>query len=318
VIVEAMRPDHPPGKRTGHAVQGSRDRLFRPATRHRRDSSPPNHHLAARTEQGKTALALNICEHVICERSRPAAFRPPLRNGRTGAGRAVALGEGKPPPPPPPHPPQPPPRPTVSTRHKNSARKKRAADSRTWYSRPAGLPASLHPFQDGHRRHPRPGTCPQITARTNGFKLPPGTSAIVVDYIQIVDAEASRDSPPGADREDQPADQASSPGDEDPGRSADLPASTGRRRTARTVEKAMADLRKRGHRADADLVLLLHRPEYYDANGPDGRRRADPAKKPVRRDRQGRLFAFLKNLPVRGTGPETKSTRGKRRLNDTV
>ena len=134
----------------------------------------------------------------------------------------------------------------------------------------------------------------QITAMARRLKLRQDLGLIVVDYIQLIDSEDSRDS-----RQEQiakisrrlktlarelhvPVDRAS--------------------QLNRAVESRedrrprMADLRESGAiEQDADMVLLLHRPEYYDHNDQPG-----IAEIIVAKNRNGPTgsvkLTFLKNL----------------------
>ena len=109
----------------------------------------------------------------------------------------------------------------------------------------------------------------QITANARRLKLRQKIGLIVVDYIQLVDSEESRDS-----RQEQIA--KISRRLKTLARELDVPV-IALSQLNRAVENRedrrprMADLRESGAiEQDADLVLLLHRPEYYDANDQPG------------------------------------------------
>jgi replicative DNA helicase len=134
----------------------------------------------------------------------------------------------------------------------------------------------------------------QITAMARRLKLRQGLGLIVVDYIQLIDAEESRDS-----RQEQIA--KISRRLKTLARELHVPVialSQLNRAVESREEKRprMADLRESGAiEQDADLVLLLHRPEYYDQNDQPG-----VAEVIVAKNRNGPTgsvkLTFLKNL----------------------
>ena len=134
----------------------------------------------------------------------------------------------------------------------------------------------------------------QITASARRLKLRKGLGLIVVDYIQLVDAEESRDS-----RQEQIA--RISRRLKTLARELHVPV-IALSQLNRAVESRedrrprMADLRESGAiEQDADIVLLLHRPDYYDANDQPG-----VAEVIVAKNRNGPTgsvkLTFLKNL----------------------
>ncbi|WP_435006495.1 replicative DNA helicase [Tundrisphaera lichenicola] len=227
--------------------------------------------LAARPSMGKTALALNICEHVICDLKKAVLFVSlemgelelverllssrsrvdghKLRTGKNlGQQDLVALGRGY-----------------------------------------AELRAAPLFIDDTPARNML-----QVTANARRLKLRQDIGLIVIDYIQLVDSEESRDS-----RQEQIA--KISRRLKQLARELKIPV-IALSQLNRAVENRedrrprMADLRESGAiEQDADLVLLLHRPEYYDANDQPG-----IAELIIAKNRSGATgtvkFAFLKNL----------------------
>ena len=109
----------------------------------------------------------------------------------------------------------------------------------------------------------------QITANARRLKLRQSIGMIVVDYIQLIDSDESRDS-----RQEQIA--KISRRLKTLAREMKLPV-VALSQLNRAVENRedrrprMADLRESGAiEQDADMILLLHRPEYYDANDQPG------------------------------------------------
>jgi replicative DNA helicase len=109
----------------------------------------------------------------------------------------------------------------------------------------------------------------QITASARRLKLRKELGLVVVDYIQLVDSEESRDS-----RQEQIA--KISRRLKTLARELDVPV-IALSQLNRAVENRedrrprMADLRESGAiEQDADIVLLLHRPDYYDPNDQPG------------------------------------------------
>lgn len=109
----------------------------------------------------------------------------------------------------------------------------------------------------------------QITANARRLKLRSKLGVIMVDYIQLIDSEESRDS-----RQEQIA--KISRRLKTLARDLEVPV-VALSQLNRAVENRedrrprMADLRESGAiEQDADIVLLLHRPEYYDANDQPG------------------------------------------------
>ena len=134
----------------------------------------------------------------------------------------------------------------------------------------------------------------QITASSRRLKLRSKLGLIVLDYIQLVDSEDSRDS-----RQEQIA--KISRRLKTLARELEVPV-IALSQLNRAVESRedrrprMADLRESGAiEQDADIVLLLHRPDYYDANDQPG-----IAELIVAKNRNGRTdtvkLTFLKNL----------------------
>ncbi len=134
----------------------------------------------------------------------------------------------------------------------------------------------------------------QITANARRLKMRQDIGLIVVDYIQLIDSENSRDS-----RQEQIA--KISRRLKTLARELQVPV-IALSQLNRAVENRedrrprMADLRESGAiEQDADLVLLLHRPEYYDPNDQPG-----IAEVIVAKNRSGATgtakMTFLKNI----------------------
>lgn len=202
--------------------------------------------LAARPSMGKTAFALNMCEHaavtlktsilfvslemgqlelaerLLCSRSRVDGHK--LRTGQGLGSREIAmLGKG--------------------------------------FDELRQTPIFI---DDTPSRNML-----QITANARRLKLRQSIGMIVLDYIQLVDSEESRDS-----RQEQIA--KISRRLKGLARELEVPV-VALSQLNRAVENRedrrprMADLRESGAiEQDADLVLLLHRPEYYDINDQPG------------------------------------------------
>ncbi len=134
----------------------------------------------------------------------------------------------------------------------------------------------------------------QVTASARRLKLRSKLGLIVLDYIQLVDSEDARDS-----RQEQIA--KISRRLKTLARELEVPV-IALSQLNRAVESRedrrprMADLRESGAiEQDADIVLLLHRPDYYDANDQPG-----TADLIVAKNRNGRTddvkLTFQKNL----------------------
>jgi replicative DNA helicase len=202
--------------------------------------------LAARPSMGKTALALNICEHAAVDLKIPVLFVS-LEMGQMELAERI-----------------------LCSRSKVDGHKLRTGQG----IGPKELTMLGNGFQalrlaplfidDTPSRNML-----QITANARRLKLRQNLGLIVVDYIQLVDSEESRDS-----RQEQIA--KISRRLKGLARQLKVPV-IALSQLNRAVENRedrrprMADLRESGAiEQDADLVLLLHRPEYYDPNDQPG------------------------------------------------
>jgi replicative DNA helicase len=202
--------------------------------------------LAARPSMGKTALALNICEHVICELKQAVLF--------------VSLEMGE-----------------LELVERLLSSRARVDGYKLRTGKGLGQQDMVQlgkAYNELHSASLFIDTTParnmlQITANARRLKLRQNLGLIVVDYIQLVDSEESRDS-----RQEQIA--KISRRLKQLARELSIPV-IALSQLNRAVENRedrrprMADLRESGAiEQDADLVLLLHRPEYYDANDQPG------------------------------------------------
>ena len=202
--------------------------------------------LAARPSMGKTALALNVCEHVICELKKAVLFVS-LEMGE------LELVER-----------------LLSSRARVDGYKLRTGKGLGQQDMVQLGKAYNELHSTGLFIDSTPArNMLQITANARRLKLRQDLGLIVVDYIQLVDAEESRDS-----RQEQIA--KISRRLKQLARELKIPV-IALSQLNRAVENRedrrprMADLRESGAiEQDADLVLLLHRPEYYDANDQPG------------------------------------------------
>ena len=227
--------------------------------------------LAARPSMGKTAMALNICEHVAIEQKLGVLFVS-LEMGQLELAERLLCSRSR------------------VDGHKLRTGKGLSHSDMTQLGRGydelrSGAPLMI---DDTPSRNML-----QITANARRLKLRQKIGLVVVDYIQLIDSEESRDS-----RQEQIA--KISRRLKTLARELEVPviALSQLNRAVETREDRrprMADLRESGAiEQDADLVLLLHRPDYYEANDQPG-----IAELIVAKNRNGATgsvkFTFLKN-----------------------
>ncbi len=202
--------------------------------------------LAARPAMGKTAMALNICDHAAVNLQKPVLF--------------VSLEMGK----------------------LELAERLLCARSRVdGHKLRTGQSMGARELQQLGKSYDELRTAPmfiddtparnvlQITANARRLKMRSNLGMIMVDYIQLIDSDESRDS-----RQEQIA--KISRRLKTLARELHVPV-VALSQLNRAVENRedrrprMADLRESGAiEQDADIVLLLHRPDYYDANDQPG------------------------------------------------
>ena len=203
--------------------------------------------LAARPSIGKTAFALNICEHAALEQRMGVLFVS-LEMGQLELAERLLCARAR-----------------VDGHKLRTGKGLSHHDmiqlSRGYEELRSGAPLLI---DDTPTRNML-----QVTANARRMKLRQKIGLVVVDYIQLVDSEESRDS-----RQEQIA--KISRRLKTLARELDVPviALSQLNRAVETREDRrprMADLRESGAiEQDADLVLLLHRPEYYDPNDQPG------------------------------------------------
>lgn len=202
--------------------------------------------LAARPSMGKTALALNICEYVVLELKKAVLFVS-LEMGQLELAERLLCARSR-----------------VEGDKIRKGQNLRGHDIVLLGKAYDELQAAPLFIDDTPSR-----TVLQIMANARRLKLRHDIGMIVVDYIQLIDSEDSRDS-----RQEQIA--KISRRLKTLARELDVPV-VALSQLNRGVENRedrrprMADLRESGAiEQDADLVLLLHRPEYYDPNDQPG------------------------------------------------
>jgi replicative DNA helicase len=202
--------------------------------------------VAGRPSMGKSAFALNICEHVICELKQAVLF--------------VSLEMGE-----------------LELVERLLSSRARVDGYKLKTGKGLGQQDMVQlgkAYNELHSSLLFIDTTParnmlQITANARRLKLRQELGLVVVDYIQLVDSEESRDS-----RQEQIA--KISRRLKQLARELKIPV-IALSQLNRAVENRedrrprMADLRESGAiEQDADLVLLIHRPEYYDPNDQPG------------------------------------------------
>jgi replicative DNA helicase len=228
--------------------------------------------LAARPSMGKTALALNICDHVAIE-LKTSVLCVSLEMGHHEIAERLLCARSR------------------VDGHKVRTGMGLGNREMTHLAKAFGELSKGAPIfiDDTPAR-----SMLQITASARRLKLRSKIGLIVVDYIQLVDSEDSRDS-----RQEQIA--KISRRLKTLARELEVPV-IALSQLNRAVESRedrrprMADLRESGAiEQDADIVLLLHRPEYYDPNDKPG-----VADLIVAKNRNGRTgdvpLTFLKSL----------------------
>ncbi len=230
--------------------------------------------LAARPSMGKTAFALNLCEHVVVEQQVGALFVS-LEMGQ------LELAERM-----------------LSARSRVDSHKLRSGTGLGYREMKQlgegydALRAAPLFIDDTPSRNML-----QITANARRLKLRQNIGLIVVDYIQLVDSDGEgRDS-----RQEQIA--KISRRLKTLARELKLPV-VALSQLNRAVENRedrrprMADLRESGAiEQDADMVLLLHRPEYYEPTDQSLQGKAEVIVAKNRNGATGNVeMAFLKNI----------------------
>ena len=202
--------------------------------------------LAARPSMGKTALALNICDHVAVGLKLPTLIVS-LEMGQVELAERLLCARSK-----------------VDGHKLRTGQNLGHREMKLLGGVFEELRSAPMFIDDTPARNML-----QITANARRLKLRQNLGLIVVDYIQLVDSEESRDS-----RQEQIA--KISRRLKTLARELHVPV-IALSQLNRAVENRedrrprMADLRESGAiEQDADMVLLLHRPEYYDKNDQPG------------------------------------------------
>jgi len=228
--------------------------------------------LAARPSMGKTAMALNICEHAAIELKVPVLFVS-LEMGHLEIAERLLCSRSR-----------------VDGYKLRTGMGLGNREMTQLGKAFSELSAGGQVFIDDTAAR----NMLQVTASARRLKLRKEIGMIVVDYIQLVESEESRDS-----RQEQIA--KISRRLKTLARELEVPV-VALSQLNRAVENRedrrprMADLRESGAiEQDADIVLLLHRPDYYDANDQPG-----IAELIVAKNRNGRTdtvkMTFLKSL----------------------
>jgi len=198
--------------------------------------------LAARPSMGKTAFALNICESVSVDNKKPVLFVS-LEMGKVELAERLLCARSR-----------------VEGHKLRTGQNFRGQDMALLGKAYDELRASPMFIDDTPSRNVM-----QIAANARRLKLRHGIGMVVIDYIQLIDSEETRDS-----RQEQIA--KISRRLKGLARELQVPV-VALSQLNRAVENRedrrprMADLRESGAiEQDADLVLLLHRPDYYDPN----------------------------------------------------
>lgn len=201
---------------------------------------------AARPSQGKTALAMDAACSIAASGPRPLFVS--LEMGRQALmARLVSSRAG-----------------VDSYRYQRpwtlqAEEKRRVNEAAAWLE---GLPLTFDfsPFR----------SVAQIAANTRRVKRQHGLGLVVIDYLSLIDGQQGR----GENRQEVVA--RISRGLKAMARSVDVPVlclCQLNRESEKRADKRpiLSDLRESGQiEADADVVLLLHRPEYYDPNDRPG------------------------------------------------
>ncbi len=202
--------------------------------------------IAARPSMGKTALALNICDHACVDLKVPALFVS-LEMGKLEIAERLICARSR------------------VDGHKLRTGQNLGNREMTMLGNCYGELNTAPLFIDDTAAR----NMLQITANARRLRLRQKLGLILVDYIQLVDSEDTRDS-----RQEQIA--KISRRLKTLARQLHVPV-VALSQLNRAVENRedrrprMADLRESGAiEQDADMVLLLHRPDYYDANDQPG------------------------------------------------
>jgi replicative DNA helicase len=227
--------------------------------------------LAARPSMGKTALALNICDHVAVVDKKSVLFVS-LEMGRLELVERLLCARSR-----------------VDGHKLRTGREFDSSDMKLLGNAYNELRSAPMFIDDSPSR-----TMLQITANARRVSLRHGLGLIMIDYIQLVESDESNDS-----RQEQIA--KISRRLKTLARELKVPV-IALSQLNRAVENReskkprLADLRESGAiEQDADLVLLLHRPEYYDPNDQPGIAVVDVAKNRNGRTGETRL-TFLNKL----------------------
>jgi replicative DNA helicase len=227
--------------------------------------------LAARPSMGKTALALNICDHAAVANQTPVLFVS-LEMGQLELAERLLCARSR------------------VDGHKLRTGQNLGTREMTLLGKGYDELRSAPIFIDDTPAR----NMIQITANARRLKLRQNLGMIVIDYIQLIDAEESRDS-----RQEQIS--KISRRLKTLARDLHVPV-VALSQLNRAVENRedrrprMADLRESGAiEQDADMVLMVHRPEYYDPNDQPG-----IAELIITKNRNGATgtvkLTFLKNL----------------------
>ena len=202
--------------------------------------------LAARPSMGKTAFALNICDHATVAMKKPVLFVS-LEMGQLELAERLICARSK------------------VDGHKLRTGQNIGPREMSLLGRAYEELRTAPMFIDDTPAR----NMLQITANARRLKMRSDLGMIMVDYIQLIDSDDSRDS-----RQEQIA--KISRRLKTLARELHVPV-VALSQLNRAVENRedrrprMADLRESGAiEQDADLVLLLHRPEYYDQNDQPG------------------------------------------------